>query len=281
MSFVLRFVVPYARFFGGDTGPAGLVEQRYLHRQVPANSVVIDVGGGEGKLANCLGQDSKLVLILDREATCLDGADSTVYQGSLSRVLHNRFYSHVLPVRGDALSMPFADASVDAIVSSQFLEHINDEDKNRFFEECGRCLKKDGVLAVSTPNADFIENHNFWFSRLARGLIPKEIVSRLPLSLRGPWLEQTLEQWEVKVGHYGHGCRVHDLVRSSAREGFEELTHCYSHPPFDLFLDGVDVYFSSARHVGDTSHSASLHSGIKVKASAWCKPDDHLSEVRE
>lgn len=235
MSFVLRFVFPYARFFGGETGPAGLVEQNYLRRHVQPGSVVVDIGGGDGKLANRIAETAGLVAILDREATSLEGADKSVYAGSLTRALRDRRYGHVIPIQGNAASLPFRDRSVDVIVSSQLLEHLDGPDKEHFFDECARCLKDHGILAISTPNADVIEGHDFWLSRLARTLIPRGLLPRLPVSMRGPWLEQTVQEWEARVGHYDHGCRMADLLRYSAVGGLEEIDRRCTHTRLTFF----------------------------------------------
>lgn len=235
MSPITRFILAYARFFGGDEGPAGLVEQDYLGKRVPPNAVVVDLGGGEGKLANRLARKARLVAVVDREQTDRKGADNSIYNGCLKRLKTNRSSPRVVPVLGDAMEIPLNTRSVDAIVSSQFLEHVDSSAKLRFFRECARCLKPNGILAISTPNAEFFETHAFRFSRLARRLISKQVVARLPVSLRGPWLEQTPEEWEVKAGHYDHGCRPAELERFARQCGFTELDRRHLHTRVTCF----------------------------------------------
>lgn len=234
----------YARVFGGgETGPAGSIENRYLGRLLPPGSLVVDAGGGEGKLARYLSGLGHRVIVLDLEATCLEGADNSIYAGSLRRLKELDSSGRVAPVHGDALSMPFAANSVDAIVSSQFLEHVSDSGKLRFFEEAARCLKPGGVLAISTPDADFIERHHFWFSPLCRAVIPERVKKRLPRSVRGPWLEQTLEQWEAKVGHFDHGCRPARVANYASACGFHQIDERHSHTAVACFW--MELMFTS------------------------------------
>jgi SAM-dependent methyltransferase len=56
-------------------------------------------------------------------------------------------------VRADALRLPFADASVEAVVSMETIEHV--PDAATLVSEFRRILVPDGTLVVSTPNRAF------------------------------------------------------------------------------------------------------------------------------
>jgi ubiquinone/menaquinone biosynthesis C-methylase UbiE len=242
MSIIFHAVAAYARFFGGETGPAGLAEAKYIAKHVPEGGVVVDVGGGEGKLANRLADQARMVVVLDREMTDLPGSDNSIYEGSLRRLLRNRRTPRVLPLQGDATCFPLADASVDAVVSCQLLEHISSEGKRRFFEECSRVVKPGGVIAISTPCAGYIAGRDFWVSRKARQMFSKDAIAKMPRSLRGPWLEQSIEEWEAKVGHHGHGCDENELSRFAALYGLEEVNRRASHTGITAFW--LEVMFT-------------------------------------
>jgi 2-polyprenyl-3-methyl-5-hydroxy-6-metoxy-1,4-benzoquinol methylase len=234
MSLIGRALMGYVRSVGGGL-PGERLEAGYLCGVVKPGSIVVDAGGGDGKLAHQLAQVARLALVLDREETCLEGADNTLYKGSLDRLMRTRTNPRVVPIMGDATRSPLAAGSVDAIVSSQVLEHLPVEAKRAFFEECARCLKPSGILAVTTPSQDFYATDPLWFSRFCRKILPKSLIARLPHSLRGPWLEQTLEEWEAKAGHYGHGCRMEELSSLAAESGLETVHHRCTHTRLAIF----------------------------------------------
>lgn len=49
--------------------------------------------------------------------------------------------------------IPFPNASVSAIYSSHFLEHLTFEEGEAFLAECLRVLKTEGVFSICVPNA--------------------------------------------------------------------------------------------------------------------------------
>jgi SAM-dependent methyltransferase len=225
----------YLRWIGGGDWPFLLVEREYLGARVAPGADVADLGGGDGRLANVLAPRARRVFIVDSESTSLPGADSRLYAGSLAHAMRTRQSGNIYALRGDATTLPFTGESLDMIVSSQLLEHIADGGKERFFRECARVLKPNGLLAVSTPNGDYIETHTFWVPAVARKAIPTSWIARLPRLMRGPWLELGVEAWESNVGHYDHGCRLKQLRAWSRTEGFEELDLRFLHTRLTSF----------------------------------------------
>ena len=63
--------------------------------------------------------------------------------------------------------IPFPDNSVDAICTSHFLEHLNDEQSIDFLQECMRVLKHKGEMKnrlphVTHPTAFYFGHLTFW-----------------------------------------------------------------------------------------------------------------------
>jgi predicted SAM-dependent methyltransferase len=54
--------------------------------------------------------------------------------------------------------LPYKSNSIDNIYVSHFIEHIDDKDAKFFFLECYRVLKKNCILRVSYPDANFLFN---------------------------------------------------------------------------------------------------------------------------
>lgn len=55
-------------------------------------------------------------------------------------------------IKRDATSLPFKGSAADVIVSADFIEHIDDTQKERFLDESMRLLRRDGRIIVFTPN---------------------------------------------------------------------------------------------------------------------------------
>lgn len=55
-------------------------------------------------------------------------------------------------VVADATNLPFKGQSTDIIVAADFIEHIDDTQKERFLDESMRLLNKNGRMVIFTPN---------------------------------------------------------------------------------------------------------------------------------
>ena len=106
--------------------------------ELQGDEVVLDIGGGTGRLAEYLSQDCQVVYVLDES------------KGMLSKVKAN---IKVLPILGNALDTTFDSNSVDVVIMSDVLHHIKNQKK--LIEEIYRILKKDGKLVI----LDFEKKH--------------------------------------------------------------------------------------------------------------------------
>lgn len=74
----------------------------------------------------------------------------------LQRLNENRFIHHDL-----RFGIPLANATVDYLYSSHFLEHLYLEEARRLLRECHRVLKPNGVMRLVVPDLDYaIRNWN-------------------------------------------------------------------------------------------------------------------------
>ena len=53
-------------------------------------------------------------------------------------------------------NIPFQDETVDNIYCSHVIEHVEEKFADKFFKECKRVLKKNGVLRVVVPDAKYL-----------------------------------------------------------------------------------------------------------------------------
>jgi 2-polyprenyl-6-hydroxyphenyl methylase/3-demethylubiquinone-9 3-methyltransferase len=103
---------------------------------------VLDVGCGGGFLTNYLAELGHRVTGLDEAADSLAVAAQHDHAGAVT-------YD-----RGDALKLPYADASFDVVCAMDFLEHV--EDPERAVSEAARVLKPSGLFFFHTFNRNFL-----------------------------------------------------------------------------------------------------------------------------
>ena len=97
---------------------------------------VLEAGFGEGYGADLLAGVARRVTGVDYDE---------------SAVAHVRArYPRVDALQGNLAALPLPDASVDAVVNFQVIEHLWDQ--SQFVAECRRVLRPGGRLLMSTPN---------------------------------------------------------------------------------------------------------------------------------
>lgn len=126
-------------------GAGGEIEVEHIHRYLFARSMVsdmdvLDIACGEGYGSRILSGTARGVVGVDIDESTVDRA-SRVHGDDTVRF-----------ISGSCLSIPLEDDSVDAVVSYETIEHI--EDHVGFLSEIQRVLRKDGLLIMSTPDTN-------------------------------------------------------------------------------------------------------------------------------
>jgi SAM-dependent methyltransferase len=130
----------------GERTVPGIPEENYWFRRHEiaylaivdryAGKSVFEAGSGEGYGAAMLADGGATVTALDYDE---------------SAVAHVRAaYPSVTMLHGNLAELPLEDASVDAVVNFQVIEHLWDQPQ--FLREVARILRPGGELAISTPN---------------------------------------------------------------------------------------------------------------------------------
>jgi arsenite methyltransferase len=135
-----------------------VVEQRRVTREalaVQPREKVLDIGSGPGLLAAELADEGADVLGVDPSESMLAMA-------------RRREIPRATFETGDALSLPVADASFDAAVSTQVLEYV--EDVADALREAHRVLRPGGRLLVLDTDWDSIVWHTTELDRMRRVL---------------------------------------------------------------------------------------------------------------
>jgi ubiquinone/menaquinone biosynthesis C-methylase UbiE len=107
---------------------------------------VLDAGMGPGRLCT----------ELDRRGWTVSGVDSSKQMVAFARTRLPHARDRLLPARLE--SLPFADASFDAVVATGVLEYL--DDRAAGLAELGRVLRPGGTAVVSVPNAHGI--YSLW-----------------------------------------------------------------------------------------------------------------------
>jgi SAM-dependent methyltransferase len=126
-------------------GLAGEIAFEHNHRYAFARRFVegrrvLDIACGEGYGAALLAQVAASVTGVDIDADSIARASQTYAAASL------RF------VAGPATALPLPDASVDAIVSFETIEHLPADAQPRMLAEFARVLAPGGIVILSSPN---------------------------------------------------------------------------------------------------------------------------------
>ncbi len=121
---------------------------RYQKLGLQPGELFLDAGAGFGRHAFEAARLGARVVVLDYAAEEVVGTRAT-FGGMIDagEIPADRFVSGL---RGDATKLPFADASFDRVVTSEVLEHIQDD--VAAIRELARVLKPGGSLGVTVPS---------------------------------------------------------------------------------------------------------------------------------
>lgn len=126
-------------------GTSGQTEIEHLHRYFFARSLcrdldVLDIASGEGYGSAMISQVARSVTGVEIDEASVRHARQAYIRPGLSYL------------QGDARKIPLPDASVDAVVSFETLEHFFEHDT--FMSEIRRVLRPSGFLVISSPERD-------------------------------------------------------------------------------------------------------------------------------
>jgi ubiquinone/menaquinone biosynthesis C-methylase UbiE len=135
---------------------------------LPADGILLDAGGGTGRVSAHLAHLTGRVLVSDL---------------SWSMLLRTRRKPGLLPVRAHAERLPLADGSVDRILVVDALHHFCDQ--KLALSDLARVLRPGGRMVIEEPDiAHRIVKVLALFEKLAwmgsRFLSPEQIVALLP-----------------------------------------------------------------------------------------------------
>lgn len=109
--------------------------------------VILDIGCANGPTMIYCGLQGATVYGVDLDANAIADANA----------LLRRFGIQGEAKVSDATKLPFPDNHFDAIISSDFVEHITDDVKVAMLKDARRVLKPGGVIVTRTPNLSYLK----------------------------------------------------------------------------------------------------------------------------
>ena len=128
---------------------------------------VLDAACGEGYGSDLIAQKAKNVIGIDISDEAINHAEIKYQRNNLKFIESN------------IDNLPFEDASFDAVVSFETIEHVPEEVQLSFIKEVRRVLKKDGIFIISTPNKRIAEKYETSSKFHVKELYPGELTDYL------------------------------------------------------------------------------------------------------
>ena len=177
-------------------------ELNFIAELLPPEGSILDVGCGNGRLLHIL-QNSRL------QYTGVDSAQALLNEAK-------NLYPEKNFILADALALPFADETFDAVVSLAVLHHIPSKElRNKFFFEAARVLKPGGIMIITV--------WNFWRWRWIKELIAS-LLSKIIHPRTSDLGDMNMTFGPLKTPRYLHAITKHELSSLAAAFNLETKT---------------------------------------------------------
>jgi ubiquinone/menaquinone biosynthesis C-methylase UbiE len=171
---------------------AGEIAYEHWHRYAFARRYaegrrVLDAACGEGYGTALLGTKAAEAVGVDIDAGSIRHAQSTYGSATI------RF------VEGSCTALPFPDASFDAVVSFETIEHLDAADQPPMLAEFARVLKPAGLLIISSPNKRLYSDARDYVNEFHRHELYRDGLAEL-LARAFPaqrWFHQHVAPWSA------------------------------------------------------------------------------------
>ncbi|HEV7412246.1 MAG TPA: methyltransferase domain-containing protein [Casimicrobiaceae bacterium] len=171
---------------------AGEIAYEHWHRYAFARRYtegrrVLDAACGEGYGTALLGTKAAEAAGVDIDADSIRHAQSTYGSATI------RF------VEGSCTELPFPDASFDAVVSFETIEHLDAVDQPPMLAEFARVLKPAGLLIISSPNKRLYSDARDYVNEFHRHELYRDGLAEL-LAKAFPaqrWFHQHVAPWSA------------------------------------------------------------------------------------
>jgi len=118
-----------------------LYAYEFAKDNIPKTGLILDLGCGEGYGTSLLSRNVERIIGLDVDK-------DTIAHASREYGAENCIFKAF-----DGVKIPYGDDTIDAAVSFQVIEHIQDDEN--YVLEIYRVLKKNGIFILTTPNRTY------------------------------------------------------------------------------------------------------------------------------
>lgn len=140
--------------------------------------IIVDVGGGTGRLAESICNSCKTVYVIDESEKMLSKVKQSL---------------KLISIKGNALNSPFDNKSIDTVILSDVFHHIKEQEK--LIIEINRILKDDGKVVM----LDFHRKH-----------IKTRLLRAFEFIIFGRLFFRTKDEVRVLLERYFHISKVYD-----------------------------------------------------------------------
>lgn len=194
-------------------GACGEIWYEHWHRyhfaaKYVAGRRVLDVACGAGYGSALLARRARHVVGADISAETIDHARAA-YASTPNLEFH----------RADCAALPFPDATFDAVVSFETIEHI--EEQAKFLDEVRRVLRSDGIFVLSSPNKlEYSDRRSFANPYHKEELYREGLKSLLePRFPHAKWFGQRMSFFSVVWPEHGPAAgEVFEVAEASAAD---------------------------------------------------------------
>lgn len=177
-------------------------------------SIVVDLGSATGSAGRQLAKRFRgaRVIAVDSSRRML---------GKLHR--KRSWFSKVAAVQGDALALPFADASIDVIFANLLLPWI--DEPGIAFSEIARVLRKDGLFAFATLGPDSLLGLREAWRSVDSGVHVKRFADMHDLGdalVRAGLRDPVLDVDRLSVSYQDSDALFRDITATGARNTLQE-----------------------------------------------------------
>jgi ubiquinone/menaquinone biosynthesis C-methylase UbiE len=174
-------------------GCAGEIAYEHWHRyafarRFAAAKRVLDAACGEGYGSALLGAVAESVVGVDIDVSAIAHAGERYGEGDRVRF-----------IAGSCAALPLPDASVDAVVSFETIEHLDAADQPKMLAEFARVLKPEGLLIISSPNKRLYSDAREYVNEFHRHELYRDGLAAL-LAASFPaqsWYHQRVAPWSA------------------------------------------------------------------------------------